>query len=62
MTHRRTQSDLITGDRLTFSVADSCGNCEFCLKGLNQKCIQLFKVVLMNIKSVKCTFMALCNF
>jgi Zn-dependent alcohol dehydrogenase len=29
---------------LTFSVADSCGKCEFCLRGLNQKCVKLFKV------------------
>ncbi len=42
--HRRPESDLAVGDRLTFSVADSCGSCEFCLSGLNQKCIHLFKV------------------
>lgn len=42
--HRRPESNLAVGDRLTFSVADSCGQCEFCLKGLNQKCVQLFKV------------------
>ncbi len=42
--HRRPESDLIKGDRLTFSVADSCDKCEFCLKGLNQKCTKLFKV------------------
>ncbi|UJR35518.1 hypothetical protein I4U23_028272 [Adineta vaga] len=41
--HRRPNSDLAIGDRLTFSVADCCGNCEFCLKGLNQKCVKLFK-------------------
>jgi D-arabinose 1-dehydrogenase-like Zn-dependent alcohol dehydrogenase len=33
------------GDRLTFSIADSCGICEFCYKGLNQKCVKLFKVI-----------------
>ncbi len=42
--HRRSESDLSVGDRLTFSVADSCGKCEFCLRGLNQKCVKLFKV------------------
>lgn len=42
--HRRSESDLSIGDRLTFSVADSCGQCEFCLSGLNQKCVKLFKV------------------
>jgi len=42
--HRRPESDLAVGDRLTFSVADSCGKCEFCLTGLNQKCVKLFKV------------------
>ncbi|CAF0864766.1 unnamed protein product [Adineta ricciae] len=41
--HRRPESNLAIGDRLTFSVADCCGNCEFCLKGLNQKCVKLFK-------------------
>ncbi|CAF1242589.1 unnamed protein product [Adineta steineri] len=41
--HRRPESDLAIGDRLTFSVADCCGKCEFCLKGLNQKCVKLFK-------------------
>jgi D-arabinose 1-dehydrogenase-like Zn-dependent alcohol dehydrogenase len=42
--HCRPESDLAVGDRLTFSVVDSCGNCEFCLTGLNQKCLKLFKV------------------
>ncbi len=42
--HRRPESDLAVGDRLTFSVADSCGKCEFCTTGLNQKCVKLFKV------------------
>jgi D-arabinose 1-dehydrogenase-like Zn-dependent alcohol dehydrogenase len=42
--HRRPESDLIEGDRLTFSIADSCNKCEFCLKGLQQKCLKLFKV------------------
>jgi threonine dehydrogenase-like Zn-dependent dehydrogenase len=42
--HRRPESDLIEGDRLTFSVVDCCGTCEFCQQGLNQKCTKLFKV------------------
>lgn len=42
--HRRPESGLKIGDRLTFSVADCCGECEFCTKGLNQKCVKLFKV------------------
>ena len=42
--HRRPESDLMKGDRLTFSVADSCNKCESCLKGLEQKCTRLFKV------------------
>ncbi|CAF0890976.1 unnamed protein product [Rotaria sp. Silwood1] len=41
--HRRPESDLMKGDRLTFSIADSCDKCEFCLKGLQQKCTKLFK-------------------
>ncbi|CAF1531350.1 unnamed protein product [Adineta steineri] len=43
ISHRRPESDLLVGDRLTFSVADCCNKCEFCLKGLNQKCTKLFK-------------------
>ncbi|CAF1450565.1 unnamed protein product [Adineta steineri] len=43
ISHRRPESDLLAGDRLTFSVADCCNKCEFCLKGLNQKCTKLFK-------------------
>lgn len=42
--HRRPESDLAVGDRLTFSIADSCGQCEHCLAGFNQKCVKLFKV------------------
>ena len=42
---RRTNtSDLSAGDRVTFSIVDSCGNCEFCRNNLNQKCKNLFKV------------------
>ena len=42
--HKRANSDLKIGDRVTFSIADSCGNCEFCLNDLSQKCTKLFKV------------------
>ncbi len=31
------------GDRVTWSVTASCGNCFFCKEGLPQKCEQLFK-------------------
>jgi len=44
VSHRRPESDLIEGDRLTFSIADSCHKCEFCVRGLEQKCTKLFKV------------------
>ena len=44
--HKRNDCDLNIGDRITFSIADSCGNCDFCLNGLSQKCKLLFKVSL----------------
>lgn len=31
------------GDRATFSIADTCGECEFCTNHLSQKCVKLFK-------------------
>jgi putative phosphonate catabolism associated alcohol dehydrogenase len=31
------------GDRVTWSVAVGCGECFFCLRGLPQKCMRLFK-------------------
>tara|TARA_R110002095_G_scaffold181107_8_gene158457 strand:+ start:3486 stop:4586 length:1101 start_codon:yes stop_codon:yes gene_type:complete len=31
------------GDRITWSVAVSCKDCEYCRRGLTQKCTQLFK-------------------
>lgn len=34
---------LAIGDRVTWSVAASCGNCFFCLRALPQKCEKLFK-------------------
>jgi D-arabinose 1-dehydrogenase-like Zn-dependent alcohol dehydrogenase len=42
--HKRTNFNLKTGDRATFCIADNCGQCEFCLGGLSQKCKSLFKV------------------
>ena len=42
--HRRMNSDLKVGDRITFSIADTCGTCEFCMNDLSQKCTSLFKV------------------
>ena len=43
--HRRGEgSSLAVGQRVTFSVADVCGNCERCQSGLSQKCFSLFKV------------------
>jgi threonine dehydrogenase-like Zn-dependent dehydrogenase len=47
--HKRDNIDLNIGDRITFSIADSCGNCDFCLNGLSQKCKSLFKVILKNM-------------
>lgn len=43
--HKRKNFDLKVGDRATFSIADSCGTCEFCLNDLSQKCVKLFKVI-----------------
>jgi putative phosphonate catabolism associated alcohol dehydrogenase len=34
---------LEVGDRITWSVAASCGDCFFCNNGLPQKCLRLFK-------------------
>ncbi|REK12986.1 MAG: alcohol dehydrogenase [Planctomycetota bacterium] len=36
-------SPLAVGDRITWSVAASCGSCFYCQHGLPQKCEQLFK-------------------
>ena len=41
--HKRKDFDLKVGDRVTFCIADSCGECEFCLNDLSQKCVKLFK-------------------
>lgn len=47
--HRRSkqqqeeEEELQLGDRCTFSIADSCGECEFCTNNLAQKCVKLFK-------------------
>ncbi len=53
--HRRDPSkfDLKVGDRATFSIADSCGECEFCLNGLSQKCVKLFKVLKVFLKTLQ---------
>ncbi|XP_022095735.1 uncharacterized protein LOC110981969 [Acanthaster planci] len=40
---RRNHGNLGPGDRITFSVMDSCGECERCTQGLTQKCAKLFK-------------------
>ena len=34
---------LATGDRITWSIAASCGSCFYCMKDLPQKCLQLTK-------------------
>ncbi len=36
--------NLKQGDRATFGIADTCGECEFCRNNLSQKCVKLFKV------------------
>ena len=42
--HRRDDSfQLQVGDRATFSIADVCGECEYCQNNLSQKCVKLFK-------------------
>lgn len=45
LAHKRDPSvfDLKIGDRATFSIADTCGECEFCTNNLSQKCVKLFK-------------------
>lgn len=34
---------LAVGDRVTWSIAASCGRCFFCARGIPQKCVSLFK-------------------
>lgn len=34
---------LSIGDRVTWGIAASCGNCFFCARGIPQKCVRLFK-------------------
>ncbi|PIK54446.1 putative L-idonate 5-dehydrogenase [Apostichopus japonicus] len=42
--HRRTcNKDLQVGQRIVFSICDSCGKCVTCLNGLPQKCTSLYK-------------------
>ncbi|CAF0709770.1 unnamed protein product [Brachionus calyciflorus] len=43
VSHKRNNFDLNIGDRATFSIADTCGTCEFCTNDLSQKCVKLFK-------------------
>lgn len=38
-----TGAPLREGDRITWTVAASCGECFFCRRGLPQKCVELFK-------------------
>ena len=47
--HKSQYPGLKIGDRLTFSIADSCGQCERCESGLEQKCTSLFKVRQLSI-------------
>ena len=35
--------ELVEGDRITWTIAASCGDCFFCRRGLPQKCEHLFK-------------------
>lgn len=41
---------LVEGDRITWTLAASCGECFFCLRGLPQKCDHLFKYGHSSIK------------
>ncbi|XP_071794887.1 L-threonine 3-dehydrogenase-like [Asterias amurensis] len=43
LNERCNPSNLLAGDRVTFSVIDSCGECERCAEGMNQKCHSIFK-------------------
>lgn len=42
--HKTANNNVKIGDRLTFSIADSCLQCERCKDGIEQKCTRLFKV------------------
>ena len=42
--HKCPHNDLNVGDRLTFTIADFCHDCERCESDLPQKCFSLFKV------------------
>lgn len=41
---RSKREGLEPGDRITFSLTDSCGECDRCLLGVEQKCRKGFKV------------------
>lgn len=45
--HKIANNNVKIGDRLTFSIADSCLNCERCDDGIEQKCTALFKVFMV---------------
>ena len=42
--HKSQNLNLKIGDRITFTIADFCQQCERCEGGLQQKCLSLFKV------------------
>ena len=46
--------ELSPGDRITFSIVDSCGRCPFCLNNLPQKCKSLFKVFIILNYDLQC--------
>ena len=43
VTHDATGKPLATGQRVTWSIAASCGECFYCRHGIRQKCTSLFK-------------------
>ena len=47
--HKVTNNNVNVGDRLTFSIADSCLQCERCEDGIEQKCTALFKVYIPSL-------------
>ena len=42
--HKSTNNKVKIGDRLIFSIANSCLQCGRCVDGIEQKCTSLFKV------------------
>ncbi len=43
VTHDAAGGELCVGNRVTWSIAASCGQCFFCTHGIPQKCVALFK-------------------